>query len=66
MQDGSFGIYTENLNREHTKEKKSNKEPWVGDTNFWVLASASEMMPTPKQIWYWIRDSENNLKVTES
>ena len=40
--------------------------PEVGGTNFWVLESESEIMPKPKRIRYWIRDSENDRNETKS
>ena len=38
----------------------------VGGTNFWVLESESGIMPKPKRIRYWIRDSEKKLNETKS
>ena len=43
-----------------------DSETEVGGTNFWVLESESGIMPKPKRIRYWIRDSEKKLNETKS
>ena len=61
-----FPVIEQNTDCQGWRQIEAELDAEVGGTKFWVLESESGIMPKPKRIRYWIRDSEKKLNETKS